>query len=161
MRFFRSTLLQASGLFQTLCCFLVLACAGVWLAPATAQILPDAPVINFRLPMFGDDGTPVWELRGREGRYVSDEQVDLAGMRLLVFDPEQIGRVETEIISPAATLIVPKDQVRGDESITVNGDGFVITGQKWLYDAKERRVVIDEDLKITFFEELSSMLVFQ
>ena len=132
---------------------------GGFLLSATAQILPDAPVINFRLPMFGDDGNPVWELRGQEGRYLSDEKVDLTGMRLLVFDPEQPHRVETEILSPAATMFVQQNQVRGDESITVTGDNFIITGQRWLYDADERRVVIDEDVKITFFEELSSMLV--
>lgn len=139
---------------------MLLTSCGLMLLPAAAQILPDAPVINFRLPMFGDDGNPVWELRGQEGRYLSEEKVDLTGMRLLVFDPEQPNRVETEILSPSATMLVQHNQVRGDESITVTGDNFIITGQRWLYDADERRVVIDEDVKITFFEELSSMLVF-
>lgn len=139
---------------------LAAAVLGASVMTVTAQIMPEAPVINFRLPMFGDDGNPLWDLRGKEGHYINADQVDLRGMRLMIFDKEIPDRIETEIISPAATMFIDENQVRGNESITVKGENFVITGNRWLYDTIDRRVEIDEDVKITFFEDLGGMLVF-
>lgn len=128
-----------------------------------AQMVPDAPVLNFRLPMFGDNGYPTWDLRGAEGRYISPEQVDVTGMRLLVFDEDQPNRVEAEIISPEATMLIREHQARGDRTITVVGDNFVVRGEHWLWEGPQKegpksRVVIDDNVKVTFFEELSGIL---
>lgn len=125
---------------------------------AAGQMVPDAPVLNFRLPMFGDDGHRIWDLRGREGRYVSQNQVDVVDMRLFVFSPDQPGQVQTEIRSPQATMLIRENQARGDESILVLGNQFEVEGQHWLWDGDEDRVVIDEQVKVTFFEELSGFL---
>jgi hypothetical protein len=125
---------------------------------AAAQIVPDAPVLNFRLPMFGDDGHRIWDLRGKEGRYVNENRVDVTDMRLLIFSSEVRDHIETEIISPKATMLIRSNQAHGDETITVLGDNFEISGQRWSWDGNENRVVIDERVKVTFFEELSGIL---
>lgn len=125
---------------------------------ATAQLVPDAPVSGFRLPMFGDDGNPVWELRGKEGRYISEDQVDLKGMRLRIFAEDPSDRVETEIISPQAIMLVQKNQIVGDETITVVGDNFIVSGERWLWDGDEDTVVIDENVRVKFYEELTGIL---
>jgi lipopolysaccharide export system protein LptC len=135
---------------------LLLGLCGAVLA-ASAQLMPDAPVVNFRLPMFGDDGHLDWDLRGQEG-VLSGEQVEVRGMRLLVFDDEQPERVEMEMISPKATVLIPERQVRGEETITLVGDNFIITGERWAWDSNDNRVVIDEKVKVTFFEELTGIL---
>jgi lipopolysaccharide export system protein LptC len=122
------------------------------------QILPDAPVRNFRLPMFGEDGLRIWDLRGREGRYISENRVDVSDMRLLIFSSENRNEVETEIRSPQATMHIRSNQAQGDQTITVMGDNFEITGQRWSWDGNANRVVIDERVKVTFFEELSGIL---
>jgi len=137
---------------------IMLVLAGVSAAGAFAQMVPDAPVKNFRLPMFGDDGYRVWDLRGREGRYVSRDQVDVIDMRLFVFSSEQPNQVQTEIRSPKATMLIRENRAQGDESILVVGDAFQVEGQRWLWDGEANRVVIDEQVKVTFFEELSGFL---
>jgi hypothetical protein len=127
-------------------------------ASAAGQMVPDAPVLNFRLPMFGDDGYRIWDLRGREGRYVSEKQVDVSDMRLLVFSSEEPDRIQTEIQSPRATMLIRDNRACGDHTIKVIGDNFQVQGQRWLWDGDENRVVIDEQVKVTFFEELSGLI---
>lgn len=126
--------------------------------PAAGQMIPDAPVVNFRLPMFGDDGYRIWDLRGHEGRYISEDRVDVSQMHLRIFSSREPGRVETEIISPQATMLVRRNQARGDQTIKVLGDNFEVEGQRWSWDGDANRVVIDEKVKVTFFEELSGIL---
>ena len=121
-------------------------------------MLPDAPVRNFRLPMFGPEGYRIWELRGLEGRYVDENRVDVTDMTLRIFSSLDPAKVETEILSPQATMRIQQNKAEGNESITVTGDHYVIKGRKWQWDGNEHRVVIDEDVKVIFFEGLRGLL---
>lgn len=125
---------------------------------ATAQLMPDAPVSDFRLPMFGDDGFLDWDLRGEEARFMKEEQIDLAGMRLSVYDELQPGRVETLIISPQAVFLIESNEIIGNETITVEGDNFFATGKNWRWIGEEKSVEIDGSVKVTFSENLSGIL---
>lgn len=125
---------------------------------ATAQLMPDAPVSNFRLPMFGDDGLLSWDLRGQEARFVKENQIDLAGMRLSVYDEIQPGRVETLIISPQAIFFIESKEIIGNETITVEGDNFFAIGDNWRWLGDEKSVEIDGNVKVTFSENLSGIL---
>ncbi len=123
-----------------------------------AQMIPDAPVKNFRLPMFGAEGHRIWELRGGEGRYVDENRVDVTDMTLRVFSSLDPAKVETEILSPKATMLIQQNKAEGDETITVTGDHYIIQGRKWQWDGNEHRVVIDEQVKVIFFEGLRGLL---
>jgi hypothetical protein len=35
---------------------------------ANAQMTPDAPIKNFKLPMFNNAGVRIWDLRGEEAK---------------------------------------------------------------------------------------------
>ncbi len=146
-RFYRATRIAAA----------LFACAFAT-AFATAQMVPDAPVINFRLPMFGDDGYRIWDLRGKQGLYVNENRVDVVDMHLLVYSKEVPNLVETEILSPRASMLIQENRAVGDQTITVLGDNFEVRGQRWSWDGDENRVVIDERVKVTFFEELSGII---
>lgn len=124
----------------------------------SAQMLPDAPVRNFRLPMFGPEGYRIWELRGLEGRYVDENRVDVTDMTLRIFSSLDPAKVETEILSPQATMRIQQNKAEGNESITVTGDHYVIQGRKWQWDGNKHRVIIDEDVKVIFFEGLRGLL---
>jgi len=123
-----------------------------------AQMVPDAPVRNFRLPMFGEEGFRIWELRGAEGRYIDENRVDVVNMTLKVFSQLDPSKVETEILSPKATMLVRQNKAEGDESITMTGDHYIIQGRKWQWDGNEHRVVIDDQVKVIFFEGLRGLL---
>ena len=125
---------------------------------AGAQLMPDAPVSNFRLPMFGEDGFPEWDLRGEEARYVDEKQVDLNGMKLSVYDDLQPGRVETVIVSPSAVFLIEENRLVGNDSIRVDGDNFQVLGDIWRWIGDEKSVEIDGNVKVTFFEELTGIL---
>lgn len=145
------------------------AAAALLCLPAIAQLTPDAPVSNFRLPMFGETGSLIWDLRGREGRYVNENRVELTGMRLVVYDENQQGRVDSEIISPQAVMRIDENRIVGDETITVIGytreaasgtdrEHFRVEGERWRWNGDDKSVEIDENVKVTFFEELTGIL---
>lgn len=129
----------------------------LWI-PANTQMIPDAPVIGFQLPMFGDDGYRIWNLTGKQGLYVNENRIDVVDMHLLIYSKVVPGAVETEILSPQATMLIKDNKAMGNETITVLGPNFEVRGQRWSWDGDEDRVVIDEQVKITFFEELSGIL---
>lgn len=125
---------------------------------APARMVPEAPVTNFRLPMFDDEGNRVWHLQGREGRYLGENEVAVFDMRLRVFSREEPDRVATEIKSPRAAMHIGKNTGSGDESISVRGDHYLVTGEQWLWDGDADRVVIERNVKVVFFEGLSQVL---
>lgn len=129
-------------------------CAGALLF---AGMLPDAPVMKFRLPMFSDEGTPLWDLRGQEGRYIDENRVDVFGMNLSIFAETDPTRIETRIHSPMATMHVQRNAAEGSEEITMEGDHYVIRGKQWFWDGNESRVSIDEDVQVLFHEDISDL----
>ena len=46
---------------------------------------PNAPIQNFRLPRFADNGYTQWVLQGAQGIYDSEEQVRVEGMAMRVY----------------------------------------------------------------------------
>ncbi len=136
--------------------------AGVGLFAActlSAQFVPDAPVENFRLPMFGDAGHRIWDLRGAEAHFVSEDQVDVFHMHLRIFSGDADERVRTLIQSPEARVYIERNEARGDRSIEVTGDNYRATGRSWSWIREENRILIQEEVEVTFFEELEGFLM--
>ena len=109
--------------------------------------------------MFGDAGFRIWDLRGDEARFVSESHVDVLGMRLRVFSGEPDERVRTLIRSPEAQVYLERNQARGERSIRVDGDHYHATGRIWTWERDENRIVIREDVEVTFYEELEGFLM--
>lgn len=124
-----------------------------------AQIVPDAPVENFRLPMFDDQGHRIWDLRGAEAHFISEDRIDVIGMNLRVFSGGEDERVRSRIQSPEATVFIDRNEARGDRSIEVTGDNYRATGKSWSWMREANRIVIDEEVEVTFFEELEGFLM--
>jgi hypothetical protein len=128
----------------------ILACAGV----SFGQLTPDAPVANFRLPMFGDDGYRIWELTGTEGRYISPEKIEVENMKLKVFASDESGKMEHMMESPKAILLVSKNIAIGNSPITISSDTYKVEGNRWYWDGKTHSIVVSQNAKVSFFENL-------
>ncbi len=70
-----------------------------------AQMTPSAPVQNFRLPRFGDNGYTQWVLQGGKGIYDSAEQIRIEEMALRVYSGDERMALEMTMDSPEATLL--------------------------------------------------------
>ena len=133
---------------------------GLWLLifSAVAQIHPDAPILDFRLPMFGESGYKIWDLKGRELHYKSDDQLEVIGMKLTIYRGDAALTRDSEFISPQAMIYLSKRIARGDSALTVRGPNFIIKGRHWLWDGDERRIYIGQGVRVTFFDDISSLL---
>jgi len=124
----------------------------------TGQMIPNAPVENFRLPMFNDEGYRAWELRGSKGTYMDGEKVNLEEMIIRLFTGDATGEIQTEITSPDATVLIAENKAVGENGILILNKDFRITGQNWTWFGDDHRVVIEEDVVVTFFEGIGDIL---
>ena len=123
-----------------------------------ARLAPDAPVLDFKLPMFGQNGYKIWELRGREGRYVNDERIDVVGMELRLFSGKADLKVHTTIESPAATMLVSQSQALGKSEIKITGNQFQIKGEDWKWTGGSRTITVDKNVRVSFRQGLAGIL---
>lgn len=130
------------------------------LAPAqtTTRIATDAPIVNFRLPTFTSEGYRQWLVRGTEARLISAKEIDIRELTLTVFTGDAQDKIETMILSPAAKVLVDAQVVSGDGTIRVINDEFEATGSQWTYAHKEKRISMQQKVRVTFRAELKNFL---
>ncbi len=121
---------------------------GTW--TLLAQMIPDAPIQHFRLPMFGENGYKKWELRGLKGHYYSEERALVEGLELVVFSGDEAMEVENRIRSPKALIHLKESRAEGESSLFVVGPGYEIQGRNWLWEGLERKIVVRESVRVSF-----------
>ena len=114
------------------------------------QMVPDAPIQHFRLPMFGENGYKSWELRGLKGNYLSDEKAIVEGLELVVFSGDEFVFEETSIRSPKATIFLKEARAEGDSSLFVVGPGYEIQGRNWTWESSNRKIIVREAVRVSF-----------
>ncbi|NDV63250.1 hypothetical protein G0Q06_12360 [Puniceicoccales bacterium CK1056] len=114
------------------------------------QMVPDAPIQHFRLPMFGENGYKSWELRGLKGSYLSDSEALVEGLELVVFSGDEFVFEETSIRSPKATIYLKEARAEGDSSLFVLGPGYEIQGRNWTWEGSKRKITVRESVRVSF-----------
>ena len=114
------------------------------------QMIPDAPIRHFRLPMFGENGYKSWELRGLKGEYLNEEQALIEGLEVIVFSGDEAVREDNRIRSPKAMIYLQESRAESDSSIFAIGPGYEITGRNWSWDGVERKIIVREDVRVSF-----------
>ncbi len=130
----------------------------LWSFMGTAQMIPNAPIENFRLPMFNQEGFKVWEIQGNQGLLVDETNIELVKIRLQVFSDSAAKIIETEITSPSATMVINENRVYGTNSIRIENKNYLITGQNWQWNGDQKTVVIEENVLVTFFQNIGDLL---
>ena len=115
-----------------------------------AQMVPDAPIQNFRLPMFGDNGYKHWELRGLKGHYYSEELALVEGLEVVVYSGDEAMWEENRIRSPKALIRLKESTAEGESSLFMTGPGYEIQGRNWTWDGKQRKIVVREAVRVSF-----------
>ena len=123
-----------------------------------AEMTPNAPVENFRLPMFNEEGYRSWELQGTKGIYVDGTHVDVIEMNMRVFSGDEANEVQTEITSPDATVLLAENKAIGRNTILISSNDYTITGQNWTWDGDNDSFTIEGDVVVTFFEGIGDIL---
>lgn len=121
---------------------------GAW--TPFAQMIPDAPIQHFKLPMFGENGFKKWELRGLKGHYHSDREALVEGLELVVFSGDAAMQVENRITSPRALIHLQESRAEGESSLFVVGPGYEIQGRNWIWEGLQRKIVVRESVRVSF-----------
>lgn len=124
----------------------------VWLI---GQMVPDAPIEQFTLPMFGEDGYKSWELRGFRGHYLGEDAALIEGMDLISFQGGEALDEDNRIRSPRAHVDFAKSEASGESSLFVTGQGYEIQGRDWTWYGKERKIVVRREVRVSLSAEIT------
>ena len=125
---------------------------------SVAEMTPNAPVENFRLPMFNEEGFRSWDLRGAQGIYGDGTHVDVVDMNLRIFSRNEKNEVQTEITSSDATVLIAENKAIGHSPIFISSKDYRITGQNWIWDGNNDSFTVVGDVIVTFFEGIGDIL---
>ncbi len=127
-------------------------------AQSSPEVKSSAPVKNFRLPTFNKEGRRTTFLRAGEAVIVSNTRIDVKGMNLTMFTNDDSGRIESVLLSPSATVLTEQKIVNGQESVRFIRDDVEVTGEQWTYLHQQKRVLIENNARVTFRDELKDIL---
>ncbi|HVU16169.1 MAG TPA: LPS export ABC transporter periplasmic protein LptC [Candidatus Didemnitutus sp.] len=140
-----------------------LAVAAIAVAPAGAQnstrISTDAPITNFKLPVYKvPEGYRAWLIRGTEAHVKGANDIDIDELNLTVFSGDAREKIDTVILSPKAH-VAPEDEIAsGPAGIRIVNDEYEAGGVGWRYDHKAKKVSIDHNVKVILHGELKGFL---
>jgi len=119
-----------------------------------------APIENFRLPVFGEDGNRIWDLRGDQGVYHEEGFIDVERMTLRTFAAGQPKEPELLIQSPRARIFAEENRAAGDGLLYLEAtDGsYAIVGQQWEWRSDDNQINIGKEARVTFRQTIGSIL---
>ncbi|MGC4074313.1 MAG: hypothetical protein QM760_17735 [Nibricoccus sp.] len=141
-----------------------LCCALPSFSSAQSSIIANAPVKNFRLPSFNDQGNRTSLLRGSEARYISSTQIDIIELNFAQFPEDGSTEADNILLAPSATVLIKsKDHtiLTGKESVRLIGKGIDATGENWTFDNKghnDQRLTMNKNVRVVFHAELKGIL---
>lgn len=122
---------------------------------ASAQMTPNAPVKDFRLPRFAENGYAQWVLQGGRGIYDSPEQVRVEAMVLRVYSADERMAQELSLESPEATLRIQENTAQSEAAIRILGANFEISGIGWKWDGNRKEIEVLSDASVRFSQGLN------
>jgi len=128
-------------------------------APLFGQMTPNAPVKNFRLPRFGDNGYTQWVLQGAKGIYDSEAQVRVETMAMRVYSGDERMALELTMDSPEATLRLKENRAYSDEAIEIVGANFKISGIGWEWSGETKEIVVKKNTVVKFTQGIGGAFV--
>jgi hypothetical protein len=140
---------------------------GRWLTLALLASVPCAPAEdstvapparNWTLPMFTKEGYRQMTLRGDEVRPITADRIDITGMSVTVFSGKAEPRVDSVLLSPAATFLINEKIARGDGAVRLVRDDVEVTGEGWTYLYNQKKVLIYHHAHVVFHAPLPDIL---
>ena len=149
-----------SCVFRKLARFLVVASIVVSGLATECTFAADitAPAKNWVLPMFTKEGFRSMTARGTEARLVTANHFEVVDLNLTLFSSDAVTRVETILLSPAATFLPNEKIARGEKSVRFIGDDIEASGTRWVYRHEEKKISLEGDVRVIFSAELKNLL---
>jgi len=127
--------------------FLAVAClaAPVVAAPeATAA----APIKNFRLPTFTEEGFRQTMIRAAEASLPDPTRIEAKEMELTLFTGKADGEIDAMLAAPLATLFPQRQFASGPSTVRLERIDLTVTGSDWSYDHAAQKIIIRRDAHV-------------
>ncbi|MBL00382.1 MAG: hypothetical protein CMI34_03105 [Opitutales bacterium] len=121
-----------------------------------SQMTPNAPIKNFRLPRFGDNGYTQWMLQGEQGIYDRDEQVCVKQMAMRIYSGDERMALELSMDSPEGTLLLQENRGYSESPITIVGANFKISGIGWEWSGDTKEIIVNQHAVVKFTQGIAS-----
>ena len=128
---------------------------------AADSTVTNAPVKKFRLPQFNEQGFRTGLLEGDEARLVNQTRIDITEMHFTVFAGDESNTVDTTLLAPTATILIPDPQhivVEGKGAVRVVRGDLDASGEDWTYLHEEKKVSKRKNVHVDFRSELTDLL---
>ena len=124
-----------------------------------SQMTPIAPIKNFRLPRFGDNGYTQWMLQGEQGIYDRDEQVSVKQMAMRIYSGDERMALELSMDSPEGILLLQENRGYSKSPITIVGANFKISGIGWDWSGDTKEIIVKQDTVVKFSQGIAGAFV--
>lgn len=123
-----------------------------------AELLrPAAPLQEFTIRKFNEQGLRAWDLTGSEAVFLPNDVVRLADLHLTILNPEP-PRGDVRARSSRASVFIRFNRVEGDGFVFIEGDRFTAQGRSWEWEGNDRRIRIERETKVRFDEAINRIL---
>ncbi len=120
---------------------------------------PNAPIKNFRLPRFGDNGYTQWMLQGDQGIYDRDEQVNVKQMAMRIYSGDERMALELSMNSLQGTLLLQENRGYSESPIAIVGANFKISGIGWKWSGDTKEIIVKQDAVVKFTQGIAGAFV--
>ncbi|AWT59423.1 MAG: hypothetical protein DF168_00612 [Candidatus Moanabacter tarae] len=127
-------------------------------AAADAQILPNAPLYDFRMPIFGQNGYILWDLLGSQGSFLGPDRIEIKNLTLRFFSGTSARTVTGAVKSPNAFIFPNERRASSGSSLHVTGHNFEISGDKWDWIGDDQTLLIKENVRMKIFGRMAKVL---
>ncbi len=139
----------------------VLLCLTAALASAQTpapKVKANAPAKNLTLPTFDKAGKRATFMKAGEALFVTPTQIEVKDMQFTLFTKDGTGAFDSVLLAPTATFLTDKQIVSGRDFVRLLRANIEVTGEQWSYNHPEKRVLIGNNVKVTFQDELKDII---
>ena len=128
--------------------------------PPAAGLAGSAPAKNLSMRLFTPQGYHQMNLQGNEARSVSSDRIDIVDMNIAVFSGDATARIDSVILSPAASFFLHESRASGDGAVRLIDyrNNFEVTGEQWVYENTLKKISIARNVRVTIHAALPDLL---
>lgn len=131
---------------------------GASLPAQTGDVRTSAPVEDYAISFFSDQGYPRVRVVGGSADLADAERIKLTLMELFLYSGEADRKLETTLTAPLAILEPGPEIVHGPDALSLERADLSLTGEDWSYEHRERRVLVKRNARVVFKMPLEGLL---
>lgn len=132
--------------------------SGGGLSAPENRVKATAPVRDYTISFFSDEGYPRVRVVGATADLSDTERIAITRMELMLYTGGIDREVESTLTAPIAILEPTPELVHGPASLQLERPDLSLTGEDWSYAHRESRVLVKRKARVVFKLPLEGLL---